>query len=378
MEFVHQTWNIRRLINLLSAGNLDLSPRYQRNIIWSTNAQKELLESVFRSRPMPSFFFRKVNEENYEVVDGQQRARTLVGFYLGQIETHQGHFFADLPQVFPYIQNQFLNYELSVSVITRLHSEEHIEKFYALINSTGVRLNRPEIRKADFYATRLLRLVTTIAGLRDFQSLGLFTRLSTVRMNDVDFASELVAQLEYGLTDKKDRVDELYDEDITEARYEELQREFLRILHIIRSAEEIIPLSRTRYRQKNDFYTLFGFLHKNSEITPEMWKQFYRVLVAVGPYIRPSQEGCAPLKQYALNCVTQSNSKKAREERLQFFEHLLLNRTSSPNEVQLSLLEFFRLGKPDMEGSLGFLTLNPSVIRDPDQPEMLFDTGGNS
>lgn len=377
MDFAHQTWTVGKLISQYTSNKLDLSPGYQRNIIWSSNAQKELLESVFRRRPMPSFFLRQLADEKFEVVDGQQRARTLIGFFLGQIETFQGHFYADLPQTETDLRNQFLNYELSVTVISHLEPEEHIEKFYALINSTGLRLNKPEIRKADFYSTRLLRLVTTIAGLRDFQSLGLFTRLSATRMNDIDFASELVAQLEYGLTDKKDRVDELYEEDITEERYGELQREFLRILRVIRSSEEVVPLSKTRYRQKNDFYTLFGFLHKNADVTMEMWKQFYRVLVAIGPYIRPSQDNCIPLKEYALNCVTQSNSKKAREDRLQFIEQLLLNRASTPNEVQRSLLTYFKLGDSDLEGVFGFLTLNPSVIHDPDQPEMLFSGGGS-
>jgi hypothetical protein len=377
MDFVHQTWKVGKLISLFTANKLDLSPGYQRNIIWSSSAQKELLESVFRRRPMPSFFLRQLADGKYEVVDGQQRARTLIGFFLGQIETFQGHFYADLPQTETDLRNQFLNYELSVTIISQLGPEEHIEKFYALINSTGLRLNKPEIRKADFFTTRLLRLVTTIAGLRDFQSLGLFTRLSTARMNDIDFASELVAQLEFGLTDKKDRVDDLYQEDITEVRYGELQREFLRILRIIRSTEEFLPLSKTRYRQKNDFYTLFSFLHNNADVTMEMWKQFYRVLIAIGPYIRPSQDRCVPLKEYALNCVTQSNSKKAREERLRFFEQLLLNRTSTPNEVQRSLLNYFRLGDSDMEGIFGFLTLNPVVICDPDQPEMPLSERGS-
>lgn len=377
MDFVHQTWSIRKLLNTFTAGKLDLSPGYQRNIIWSSGAQKELLESVFKRRPMPSFFLRQLVGDTYEVVDGQQRARTLIGFFRGQIETLSGHFFADLPQIDQHLQSQFLDYELSVTIITRLDEGERIDKFYALINSTGLRLNRPEIRKAEFYSTRLLRLVTTIAGMRDFQSLGLFTRLSAARMNDVDFASELVAQLEFGLTDKKDRVDELFEVDITENRYGDLQREFLRILRIVKSSEDFIPISRTRYRQKNDFYTLFGFLHRHADITSEMWKQFYRVLVAIGPYIRPSQEDCIPLKEYALNCVTQSNSKKAREERLRFFDDLLLNRTATANNLQRRLLEFFRLTESDMEGVFGFLTLNPNAIRDPDQPEMLFGERDN-
>jgi hypothetical protein len=373
MDFVHQTWKIRKLIELYSADGLELSPGYQRNIIWSSHAQKELLESVFRRRPMPSFFLRKLENDKYEMVDGQQRARTLIGFYRGQIDTYDGQFFAGLQTAQPEAVEKFLNYELSVTIITLLESEEHIEKFYSLINSTGLRLNRPEIRKADFYTTRLLRLVTTIAGLHDFQSLNLFTRLSAARMNDIDFASELIAQLEFGITDKKDRVDELYKEDISETRYEELRQEFLRILGLIKSAEHILPLSKTRYRQKNDFYTLFGLFHQHPEVTAQTWEFFYRILIKIGPYIRPSQDRCEPLKLYALNCVTQSNSKKAREERLAFLVNLLMNRTQAPSDVQRALLSFFRLNETNLKIVSGFLSIDPDSIHDPDQHEIPFE-----
>lgn len=373
MDFAHQSWPVRKLIELFKNQKIDLSPAYQRNIIWSSRAQKELLESVFRARPMPSFFLLKRPDDKYEVVDGQQRARTLIGFYKGQIDTFDGHYFADLQTAHIELRDRFLNYELSVTVIAALAPDEHIEKFYSLINSTGLRLNRPEIRKASYYTTRLLRLVTTIAGLNDFQSLNLFTRLSAARMNDIDFASELVAQLEFGITDKKDRVDELYEEDISEDRYEELRLEFLRILALIKSTESILSLSKTRYRQKNDFYTLFGFLHTHPEVTAQEWHLFYRILIKVGHYIRPSQDRCEPLKLYALNCVTQSNSKKARTERLNFFESLLMNRTTVPNDVQRSLMEFFHLNEAGLATVSGFLTIDPSSIRDPDQYEMPFE-----
>ena len=126
MDFVHQIWKVEKLISLFTTNQLDLSPGYQRNIIWSSNAQKELLESIFRGRPMPSFFFRALADGKFEVVDGQQRARTLIGFFLGQIETFQGHFYAALPQADPNPRNQFLNYELSVTIISNLAADERI------------------------------------------------------------------------------------------------------------------------------------------------------------------------------------------------------------------------------------------------------------
>lgn len=322
---------------------------------------------------MPSFFLRQLPDGRFEMVDGQQRARSLLAFYSGQIETYEGKFFTDLQREQSDRASRFLNYELNITIITRIDEGESIEAFYKLINSTGLRLNRPEIRKAEFYHTRLLRLVTTIASLSDFKALGLFTRLSGERMNDIDFASELVAQMEFGITDKKDRVDALYEADISEGRSEELRQEFLRILKLVRSCEEFVPLSKTRYRQKNDFYTLFGFLYRHKEVTEKEWAVFFRLLVKIGPFIRPSQEDCLPLMDYAMNCVTQSNSKSAREARLNFFETLLLNRAQKANPLQEALLKFFRLNQTHLKTVSEFTVIDPSVVRDPEQVEMDFE-----
>jgi len=212
---------------------------------------------------MPSFFILNRADGVCEVVDGQQRARTIIGFHAGQITAKDGMQFEAVPSA----AEPFLGYLLNVTRITDLQSGESIQKFYALVNSSGLRLNRPEIRKAEFYTTNLLRLVTTVAALPDFQHLGLFTRLSSQRMNDIEFVSELIGQLRLGTMDKKDKIDEMFEEDIGELEYGQLLSEFSRILRILVMLDKQVPFSRTRYRQKNDFYTLFGFLHAHPALS---------------------------------------------------------------------------------------------------------------
>lgn len=56
--------------------------------------------------------------------------------------------------------------------------------------------------------------------------------------------------------------------------------------------------------------------------------------------ITPSNDEYELFKEYAINCVSQSNSKRARERRLLFFEDLLANISNNPTEVQLQLIEF--------------------------------------
>lgn len=321
---------------------------------------------------MPSFFLLQKPDGRFEVVDGKQRALTMFAFWCRQLDTSEGKNIESTPEKAgeASIRETFLSYQLSVTRITDLAPSESIEMFYALVNSTGLRLNRPEIRKAEFYTTNLLRLVTNLAELDEFHKLGLFTRLSAQRMNDVDFVSELVAQMQFGITDKKEKVDDLYEADISEAQFEQLRQSFIKVLGRLTAFNAIVPISKTRYRQKNDFYTLFGFLHKHIGIESEDLAYFYQLLIKIGPYIRPSQERCEPLMIYALNCVTQSNSKKARQDRLAFFESLLLNQATEPNPVQEALLRFFKLTTSSLVRMSGYTTLRWEDLRDPDQGEL--------
>lgn len=372
MKFEHQAWSVKDLVELYDAKRLELNPPYQRNPIWSAPAQKELISSILRGWPMPSFFLLQKPDGRFEVVDGKQRALTIFAFWRRQLDTSEGKNIESTPEKAgeASIRETFLSYQLSVTRITDLAPGESIEMFYALVNSTGLRLNRPEIRKAEFYTTNLLRLVTNLAELDEFHKLGLFTRLSAQRMNDVDFVSELVAQMQFGITDKKEKVDDLYEADISEAQFEHLRQDFIKVLGCLTAFNAIVPISKTRYRQKNDFYTLFGFLHKHPGIEREDLEYFYQLLIKIGPYIRPSQERCEPLMVYALNCVTQSNSKKARQDRLAFFESLLLNPATDPNPVQEALLHFFKLTSSSLVRMSGHTTLRWEDLRDPDQGEL--------
>ena len=135
----------------------------------------------------------------------------------------------------------------------------------------------------------------------------------------------------------------------------------------------ITPLLRTRYKQKNDFYSLFYFFHTIRDAKAATLEKFYRVLVKVGPHIRPSQEECEPLREYAFHCVTQSNSKAARQARHDFLVGLLLNKGKRPTAIQDAVLSFFRLQASGLVKAEKYLTLNPTVLRDPHNFEFPFD-----
>lgn len=359
MEYSIQNWKIIDLINLYRNGNLILDPPYQRNFIWSKKDQDELIDSILSKRfPLPSFFLRKILDDKYEMVDGQQRTRTILSFYKRNYENN-----LDL-KIIEDEKNEFEQYKLSITIINDFTNRDSIEDFYARVNKTGRKLNKPELNKAEFFYTEFLELNSELAGSEIFKRLELFTDSSTNRMNDIDFVSELVAQIEFGNFDKKDKVDFLYEKDISFSKKEELKKKFYFVIDKISSLNILFPLKKTRYKQRNDFFTLFGFIHQNYEVNLDVLKEFYKILILIGDEISPSNSFCPPFKEYAINCVSQSNQKSARDNRLSFFYNLFINTTSQPNDTQIEIVKFYELTRENGIRRIDkFLTLNVDSLK---------------
>jgi len=375
MKYEIYTWTISDLIELHEGNHLNLSPPYQRNPVWTAKAQQKLLESILSGKPIPNFFLHKTDEDSYEMIDGQQRARTILGYFKNLIVDHQNLTFERRFHDRKEAKARFLEYRLSITIVTDVQENEPIEDYYALLNSTGLRLNRPELKKAEYFTTNFLKLVLECAANDGLGSLRLFKEGSSARMNDVDFVSELIALIKFGISDKKEKVDQLYEDDISLSELESLKQAFEEQMVLFGRFNTLVPILRTRYKQKNDFYSLFYLFRTIRDSEVQTLEHLYKVLVKVGPHIRPSQTECEPLREYAYNCVTQSNSKAAREARHDILVGLLLNRSPDPTPVQEAVLTYFRLTSSDLVQTGNFWTLDARQVHDPHNLE--FDFGGH-
>ncbi|MCK5051092.1 MAG: DUF262 domain-containing protein [Candidatus Cloacimonetes bacterium] len=363
MKFKTKEKTIKEFIEFCKTGNLNLQPVYQRNPIWTTKAKQDLIDTIFIGYPLPNFFIYEEDDSMFEMVDGQQRSRTILGYFDGKITDSENKVFDEL---LPKKKEKFLNYTLILTYISDVSKKEEklesIEDFYYKVNNTGLRLNKPESRKAKYYETILLELVEDLLSLDDFVSLNIFTQRAQDRMNDADFISELLILLKFGNTDKKIKVEDTFEKDITADEAKELHNEFVQIISHVLRFNKIYPINKTRYKQRNDFFTLFGFLKSHKDINEEILDYFYEVLVWIQNEIKPNSK-CKPFFDYATNCVSQSNSKNARVQRLNFFEELFINTKNKPNELQLSILEYYKnkhkYKNEDMIKKIDqFLTLN--------------------
>ena len=357
MKFRIETWTIAQLRKYYDAGTLNLNPPYQRRFIWTLKDQQILVDSILKGYAIPNIFLFEQRKNVYEMVDGQQRSRTIIGFIEKQFKTKDGEFFDQKKH-----GSIFNKYKIPITIIEKIEVNESIEEFYALVNKSGIHLNRPELKKAEYFDTKFLNLVTELADNSIFQNLDLFTEVSTKRMNDIDFVSELVTYLIEGNSDKKLKVDKAFENDITLARYKELKAEFLKVVKIFKKFDEKFPLKKTRYKQRNDFYSLFGFIHNNLSLSPETLQYYYDLLLKFNNDITPSNEDCEPFQLYAFHCISQSNSKNARDERSKILRELFLNPKKVPNKSQRSVIKFYGLEGSDVIQKEGFTTFDLGKI----------------
>lgn len=351
MKFEIEIWSVKHLLDLVESGKIDLNPPYQRNPIWSKTTQKNLIQSLKEGSPIPNIFLFKKGENKFEMVDGQQRTRALKVFK----NTEEIKLAKNDSE---FKNGEFLTYKIPVTIITEISEGEYIEEFYYMVNSSGIHLNRPERFKAHYFDTNFLKLVEKITTSELFQTLNVIPVSSQKRMMDRDLIEELCALVLFGITDKKNQVDKIYESDITEEDSKNCEIKFNDILHQFHKFNDIKPLKDTRFRQRNDFYTLFGFVKDNLKIDNKILNYFYNVLLILEKGIRPTKEACKPLAEYALNCVSQSNSAKARLARIEIINSLLLNQDTEPNEYQNDILEYYSLETNDLSKLGKYLAFN--------------------
>src|SRR2546428_5871405 len=131
------------------AGALDLSPQFQRRPVWTEEQSSYLIDTILNGLPFPEIYIRASTSTEgrttYEVVDGQQRIRSILEFAKNDLELSGeelssrliGKTFDDLS---PQEKSAFWNYD----VVTRElqdATDGDIRDLFRRLNISAVNLN---------------------------------------------------------------------------------------------------------------------------------------------------------------------------------------------------------------------------------------------
>lgn len=202
---------------------LNLSPSFQRRAVWKPQAKSYFIDTIVRGLPTPIIFVRQITdtktfETRREVVDGQQRLRTLISYVdpsaLPDYDADRDAFtvrrthntemasksFSDLDD---RLKKLILDYQFSTHILPTDTSDQQVLDIFRRMNATGTRLNSQELRNAEFFGECIKSIYeTSLASLDLWRKWKTFSEDEIARMQEVEFVSELYVLLMQGVSEK--------------------------------------------------------------------------------------------------------------------------------------------------------------------------------
>lgn len=267
------------------AGALILSPDFQRRSVWKKGTKSYLIDTIIRGLPIPVIFLRdqridvKTFEPRREVIDGQQRLRTVLSFVAPALlpdfnpnrddftvqpahnEEIAGKRFEDLNSD---LQRQILEYEFNVHVLPSWVDDRDVLQIFRRMNSTNYILKPQELRNAEFFGefkTSVYELAAEqLHRWRDWKT---FTEDDITRMQEVELTSEFaLLMIKKKISGKSksaiDKVYELYDAEYPERA--EVERRFRVVMDTINDklGKDMVHLP---FSKKTIIYSLFAYFY---------------------------------------------------------------------------------------------------------------------
>jgi len=94
IDFKH--FSIKEVKELWKNEKIFINKEYQRSIIWKPRQRKDLIESIMKGYAMGVLVIWKNREEKFEILDGQQRIRTVTDFLDDKFKNNDNKKFSEL------------------------------------------------------------------------------------------------------------------------------------------------------------------------------------------------------------------------------------------------------------------------------------------
>jgi hypothetical protein len=233
-EITQTQYKVADFLDWQRAGTLDLAPVFQRRTIWKPGAKSYLVDTVARGLPTPIIFLRdRVDLDSLqptrEVVDGQQRLRTLIGYIepaaLPDYDADRDGFtvqrnhnpdlarkkFSELDR---NLRHRLLNYSFSTHVMPSSVEDREILMIFQRLNSTGEKLNSQELRNARWFGEcKTLMYELALEQLERWRKWDVFSGDEIARMKEVELTSDFAETLVEGYGAKSQtKIDKMYKE----------------------------------------------------------------------------------------------------------------------------------------------------------------------
>ena len=153
------------LKRLYDAGQLDVQPDYQRDIVWQPSSQTRFVDSLAKQLPIPSMCISlDYKTEKRQIVDGLQRMSAIIKFLsepkwrlsnLDDIDKKISnktveHIESELPAIYSRIENTVIPITVIRCDLSKRSHQEYLFTIFHRLNTGGMKLNNQEIRNCIY------------------------------------------------------------------------------------------------------------------------------------------------------------------------------------------------------------------------------------
>lgn len=131
------------------SGKLTIQPEYQRNYIYADGKKDvAVIDSLLKGYPLGLIYFVKVNDDKFEVLDGQQRITSFGRFVTNKFAVKVDGMEQYFDSLAPELQSKIIDAKLTIYECEG--EEPEIKAWFRTINIAGVPLNNQELNNAIY------------------------------------------------------------------------------------------------------------------------------------------------------------------------------------------------------------------------------------
>lgn len=169
----NKPFSLRQIVDLISNGDIELTPDFQRNFVWDKTRQSKLIESILLGLPLPSIYLSQYEDGRLTVVDGLQRLHTIKNFLedklllsnLEYLKNCNGKKYSQLSGILsPLRLRKFGQTQIMCFVIDYRSPSQLKFDLFRRLNTGGKPLNNQEIRNclSRPFVQEVLKDMTTL------------------------------------------------------------------------------------------------------------------------------------------------------------------------------------------------------------------------
>lgn len=205
-EFIRvdtKPFNISLVYDMINDGDINLSPDFQRQFVWTdVGARSRLIESIMLRIPLPVFYLAQDHDGRLQVVDGLQRLTVIKQFLDNELRLRDLEYLKDEEgKVFRHdnpnrcidqrFRKRIMQTQIMMNIIDPQTPADVKFDIFKRINQGGRPLNAQEIRNC-MSSPETRRLLHILSRSPDFLQ-ATCSSVGTVRMQDQEIALRFAA-----------------------------------------------------------------------------------------------------------------------------------------------------------------------------------------